>query len=148
MPLRPRTVFALVLLAAFVGCGASGPPRAPIQGAVTVAGQPLAAGRIVFVPVTPNEGPATTARIVNGKYELPHREGPVVGTNRVEVAADVNLGFALDDEQAFAKYGRRMPPNPIPPQYNQQSQLVVEVAEDTENTFNVAVPVTRQMVGR
>ncbi len=88
---------ALVMIVAVIGCGQTGPVRAPIQGKVTVGGQPLTAGRILFTPVAPNQGPAASARIEAGQYNLDAQEGPVVGPNRVEVEADLKLGFALDD---------------------------------------------------
>jgi hypothetical protein len=141
-------VIAATLLMTVLGCGNSGPARSPIHGSVTLAGQPLTAGRIVFVPVAPNEGPSTSARIIDGHYEFSRHEGPVVGKNRVEVEAELNLGFPLDDEAAYAKFGRRMPPNPIPPQFNRQSHLTCEVADATDNTFDVAIPAARQVVVR
>jgi hypothetical protein len=141
---------AIVVFAiAVAGCGSSGPVRAPIRGKVTVAGQPLAAGRILFTPVAPNRGPATSAVIKAGEYAIPEGEGPVVGSNRVEVEADLNLGFAIDDEAAFAKRGGKpLPPNPIPPQFNRDSQLVVEVKSGEENNYDVAVPQSAHAAAR
>jgi len=128
------------------GCSSEGDGRAPIAGEVSVGGQPLASGRILFVPIAPNEGPTASAAIVNGKYELDQANGPIVGGNRVEIEAD--LGVAIDDEAAVAKLGGRLPPQPIPPQYNRQSQLVFEVLEDQTNQYDIAVPGGRQTVGR
>jgi hypothetical protein len=146
----PRTfLYAILAIATTIGCGKSGPIRAPIQGKITVGGQPLAKGRILFTPVAPNQGPATSAMIAEGAYNIPQNEGPVVGKNRVEVEADLNLGFALDDEAAFAKRGGKpLPPNPIPPQFNRESQLVVEVKNGEENTYDVAVPATSHTAAR
>lgn len=141
---------ALVVVAvAVAGCGSSGPARAPIHGKVTVGGQPLAAGRILFTPVAPNQGPATSAVITAGEYTIPKNEGPVVGSNRVEIEADLNLGFAIDDEAAFAKRGGKpLPPNAIPPQFNRDSQLVVEVKAGEDNSYDVAVPQSRHAAAR
>ena len=137
----------LPLVAVFLaGCGGDAVGRAPIVGQVSIGGQPLANGRIVFVPIAPNEGPAASAAIVNGRYELDQADGPVVGPNRVEIEAD--LGVALDDEVAIAKLGGRLPPQPIPPQYNRQSTLVFEVLDDETNQYDIAVPGGRQTVGR
>lgn len=142
-------LLTFVAIAATMGCGQSGPIRAPIQGKITVGGQPLAKGRILFTPVAPNQGPATSAVIAEGAYSIPQNEGPVVGKNRVEVEADWNLGFALDDEAAFAKRGGKpLPPNPIPPQFNRESQLVVEVKRGEENTYDVTVPAARHTAAR
>ena len=136
-------------LAALVGCGDSGPARGAIQGKITVGGQPLAKGRILFTPIAPNQGPAASARIESGQYKLAATDGPVAGPNRVEVEADLNLGFAIDDEAAFAKRGGRpLPPNPIPPAFNSQSTLTADVQAGNENTYDVTIPATSQSARR
>ena len=139
-----NAITLLSITAAAAGCGNSGPTRAPIRGKVTVAGQPLAAGRILFTPISPNQGPATSAVVTAGEYEIPEEDGPVVGANRVEVEAELNLGFAIDDEAAFAKRGGKpLPPNPIPPRFNRESQLVVEVKAGEENSYDISIPQSR-----
>jgi hypothetical protein len=101
------------------------------------------------MPLAPNAGPATSAVVVAGQYRIPRSEGPVAGKNRVEVEADLNLGFALDNEAAYAKRGGKpLPPNPIPPEFNLQSQLVIDVKADTDNTYDVAVPKRRHAAVR
>ena len=137
---------AVLVFVGLVGCGENGPQRAPVAGKVTVGGKPLVAGRILFSPIAPNRGPATSARISEGEYKLSKGEGPAVGQNRVEVEADLNVGFALDDEAAFAKRGKALPPNSIPPTYNTQSTLSVEIKAGTENQYDVVIPATRQSV--
>jgi hypothetical protein len=128
------------------GCGTGdGLTRGPVKGRVTVGGQPLAKGRILFLPVAPSTGPTVSAAIVNGNYELPSREGPIVGPNRVEVEAELDLGFAIDDEAAFAKRGGRpLPPSPIPPSFNRNSTLVIEIKPHGENVLDVSVPAAAQ----
>lgn len=136
-----------LLVLPLLGCGNSGPPRAPIAGAVTVGGQPLARGRILFIPQAPTQGESTSGVIVNGKYELDENHGPLIGAHRVEVEAD--LGIALDDEEAIARLGNRpLPPQPIPPQFNRSSTLVVEVKAEGQNTYDIVVPSGWQTVGR
>ena len=76
-------------------------------------------------------------------------DGPVVGQNRVEVEGDLNLGFAIDDEAAFAKRGGRpLPPNPIPAAFNSQSTLTADVKSGETNTFDVAIPAASQSAAR
>ena len=134
----------LCLLAVVVGCS-SGPARSAVEGMVTFGGQPLPAGRIIFTPLAPNVGPTVTARITAGKYQVARSAGPVVGMNRVEVEADLNLGFALDDEEAFARRGATpLPSSPIPPEFGVNSQMSVEVMPRKTNKFDVAVPATVQ----
>lgn len=129
------------LTVAMVGCGNSGLQRAPIRGKITVSGQPLASGRILFTPVAPAEGPATSAVIVNGEYVIDRKEGPIVGTNRVEIEDSVAVDFALDDEAAYAQRAmtRSLPRSVVPPQYNRQSQLTVDVKSDAENAYDIDI---------
>ena len=135
---------AIIVLSS--GCGqGDGLTRGPIKGRVTVGGQPLAKGRILLLPVAPSTGPTVTAPIVNGEYQLTDREGPIAGPNRVEVEAEMDLGFAIDDEAAFARRGGRpLPPNPIPAAFNRDSNLVIEIKPDDENVLDVSIPATAQ----
>jgi hypothetical protein len=131
---------ALLVLSVLAGCSDGGPPRGSITGKVTVAGQPLKEGRILFKPQAPNHGPAVSAAVRDGAYSLDDSDGPVLGANRVEVEASPNLGFAIDDEAAFAKrQGAPLPANPIPSEFNSKSTLAVDVQEG-ENVFNVPIP--------
>lgn len=138
---NPIFLPAALLLAAFaVGCS-SGPARSAVEGSVTIGGQPLPAGRIIFTPVAPNQGPASSARITAGRYQVDRAAGPVVGKNRVEVEADLNLGFALDDEAAFAKRGSEpIPASPIPPDFNATAQLSVDIKPGETNKYDVPIP--------
>ena len=131
---------AAVCAAAIGGCGAHGPQRGAIAGKVTVGGRPLAAGRVLFLPQAPNKGPVASATIAAGEFNLDESEGPIVGLNRVEVEASPDLGFAIDDEAAFAKREPGpAPKNPIPPAYGSQSKNAVNVAAG-DNEYNIAIP--------
>jgi hypothetical protein len=133
-----------IALVCSAGCGGDGLARAPIKGQVTIGGQPLASGRILFMPVAPNKGPTVSAPIVAGEYTLSRKDGPVAGQNRVEVEANPDLGFAIDDEAAFARRGRPLPPNPVPLEFNRNSTLTVEVKPSEDNTYNVTIPAAAQ----
>ena len=120
------------------GCGHSGLPRGSVKGRVTVGGQPMASGRILFLPA---EGPAVSAVVANGEYQLPRSEGPIAGANRVEVEADKNLGFAIDDEAAFAERGGRpLPPNAVPPDFNRNSKLSIEIKSGEDHSLDITIP--------
>jgi hypothetical protein len=124
------------------GCGQSGPPRGAIKGRVTIGGQPLANGRILFLPA---QGPVVSAVIVNGDYQLSQSEGPIAGVNRVEVDAAMDLGFTIDDEAAFAQRGGRpLPPSPVPPEFNRNSKLSIDIRTGTGNALDVTIPGTMQ----
>ena len=142
-------IYCLGLLGMCVaaGCGASGPARSAVEGTVTVGGQPLPAGRVIFTPVGRNVGPAVTVRVNAGRYQTDKATGPVVGKNRVDVEADLDLGFALDDEEAFARRGAApIPPSPIPPEFNVTAQLNVEIKPGEVNTYDIPVPAYVQTV--
>ncbi|MCU0879510.1 MAG: hypothetical protein MUF06_17160 [Pirellulaceae bacterium] len=138
-------LIALLTPVAAAGCGGDGLNRGAVAGRVTLGGAPLAKGRILFVPVSPNSGPAASAIVVDGQYTLDRAAGPIVGQNRVEVEAELDLGFALDDEAAFAaRGGKPLPPNPIPPAFNKQSTLAVEIQAGETTNFDVAIPAAGQ----
>jgi hypothetical protein len=148
-----RIMFRTRLLLSFVGlvavaaagCGGDGLSRGAVAGRVTVGGAPLTKGRILFVPIAPNTGPAVSAVVVDGQYTLARDAGPIVGQNRVEVEAELDLGFAIDDEAAFAaRGGKPLPPNPVPAAFNKQSTLAVEIQEGETTNFDVAVPAAVQ----
>ena len=63
--------------------------RAAVDGTITVDGKPIGFGSITFLSDSAPNAPAVTARIRNGKYSLPLAEGPILGTNQVQVH---NLG--------------------------------------------------------
>jgi hypothetical protein len=139
VPRLSAACLCLSLGLALCGCG-DGLSRSTISGKVTVGGAPLKAGRILFIPVPPLQGPTASAAVIDGSYAIPVREGPVAGTHRVEVEAELPLGFPIDDEAAFARRGGGpLPPNPIPLEFNRQSQLTTTI-KPGKNTFDVTVP--------
>lgn len=136
--LRPTAIaFVLGLSCLAIGCGHSGPPRVAVRGKVQINNQPLKSGRIIFIPQEPTVGPAASAHIVDGVYEMNDVDGAVVGNNRVEIKADMELGFPLDDDLAYAQRGGApLPPNPVPARYNMRSELSAETSSDGPNEFD------------
>jgi hypothetical protein len=137
-----RAVLAALLTVLAAGCGAAEEPlsRVPVTGDVTLNGQPLKSGVILFVPDQATAGPAAMAVITDGKYELSETEGPIFGHHRVEIEATSFLDFELDDEQAYAAYatagGAPIANNPIPANYNRQSTLSAEVTSEDGHEFD------------
>lgn len=81
-------------------------------------------------------GPESAGVVRNGRFEIPAEEGPMIGTLRVEIRAEQDPGFPLDDPQAFAQQGvKALPPNRIPPKYNDHSELTVTTTADGPNEF-------------
>lgn len=133
------------LLAFFSGCSdAEGPERFPVSGSVKLDGNELASGVIRFIPTGGTQGPAASTAVQNGKYQFSDSDGPIAGAHRVEIEATEHLGFAIDDEAAFAKTVMQrgkggLPKNPIPEVYNRQSTLQANVTADgsLEHNFDL-----------
>lgn len=79
------TVGLLVGVAALVGCGQSGPPRAPVTGKVTANGQAVTGGSLTFAPITTEtnalSSPVVAAVKEDGSFEV--TGGAVAGKHRV-----------------------------------------------------------------
>lgn len=129
-------VFAL----SAVGCGgpAAAPPRQEVAGRVLVNNQPLGTGRLRLTPTKETKGPATSAAVQGGFFQIPAEHGVPAGTYRVEVE---EVGAVdLNDEENFAKYrGQKVPAQRIPPQFNQRSELLATVEADKPNMLNLYI---------
>uniref|UniRef100_A0A7C2JYU1 Carboxypeptidase regulatory-like domain-containing protein n=1 Tax=Schlesneria paludicola TaxID=360056 RepID=A0A7C2JYU1_9PLAN len=139
--LGPRASAGLLLLTALSGCGADGPERHAVDGAVQFNGRPMARGTIRFIPTAGTKGPAAVGTIADGFYEIPRDQGPVAGPHRVEIEGPIALPFEIDDEQAFAKAfqtlkGKPLPPQPVPAPFNRQSMLTADVLAGGQTKFD------------
>jgi hypothetical protein len=114
------------------GCGAESEPREAVSGQVTLNGQPLEQGSILFRPL--DRGPSASGEIKAGSYQLPKERGPGRGKCRVEILAYRDTGKTVRD-QLSGKTEAVLKPI-IPPCYNQQSTLSVEVGKDGKNQFD------------
>ncbi|MEM7557861.1 MAG: hypothetical protein AAF394_01935, partial [Planctomycetota bacterium] len=89
---RSFIVLACVLLA---GCGGTdGPPRAAVEGTVTLDGKPLATGMVRFVPKDGTPGQKVSVSIEAGKFSVSAEHGPAVGKHRVEIESSDTGGLA------------------------------------------------------
>lgn len=119
------TGFLLIL--GVCGCTLE-PRRAAIEGEVTLAsGKPLPTGVIRFIPIAGTTGPIAFAEISEGKYHLEAENGPVIGSNRIEITAmrksgekipipDGPPGFFQDGEEQY-----------LPARFNINSAITVEI---------------------
>lgn len=131
-----RFIGGLAVVAAMLaGCsdGAGGPPRQAVSGVVTLDGQPLGAGSIVFVPVGP-DGEPTGGEIKDGAFAIPLKNGPSPGAYSVSVYSRQATGKKLPDPNnpdATIEEGFEV----IPPRYNVKTELKADVAQGGDNRF-------------
>lgn len=129
------TAFFAVL--AIVGCSDDGLQRVAVGGTVTVDGEHLPKGAIVFVPTNGTVGPKAGGEIIDGRFEIAEANGPVVGDLRVEIVEKLEMDFELDDPDAFNEKAvdGQLPQSRIPPQYNANSNLVKTTTVEGPNEF-------------
>jgi len=127
-----RRCAALSLLAALIalpaGCGPSGPETYEVSGEVTFDGQPVADGEIVF-RAADGSAASWAGKIENGRYSLP----ATAGKKRVEITAFRQVKIDAPPESAEGDISG-IPY--IPPKYNSQSELAVEVTPEGPNEFD------------
>lgn len=114
-----RYVWSLGLSAALMlaGCGQGGPTRCEVVGKVTLDGQPVATGEVLFLPAD-GIGPSDACPIVNGEFK-----GQVTpGAKQVQVNSTKDTGKVAPD--GLPDYQ-----NIIPKQYNTESTLTAEIKQ-------------------
>ncbi len=94
---QPTLVLAAVLaslcVAMLFGCGkSSSHERAAVCGKVLLDGKDVSEGVIAFYPTGTSKGPAAGASIKDGRYKIAEQNGPVIGTNRVEIRIPKRTG--------------------------------------------------------
>jgi hypothetical protein len=120
-------LLGVVLLATLLpGCGSGKPtyPSARLEGKVTLDGNPIAEGRLQFVPQDLGKAPVTAAPIVEGRYLA---EAVPRGKLRVLLTASKKTG------KMVTEYSTPHPEviNLIPEKY--RAGIPIEVAGDNAN---------------
>ncbi len=118
-----RSVFACLMIA---GCGDAGPKTYPISGKVTLDGQPLKEGDIIFSLVDGSAGPGS-GKVVDGAYSF--QAPPGAGT----VAIRASRANAHGKKGAF---GEPLMEDYIPDKYNTQTTLKADVGAGDKNVFD------------
>lgn len=127
-PARIASLWGVAASALFLGGCDDGPPRFALSGQVSYDGVPVEAGNIGFVPMPADATTAAGAEIANGRYEIPRHEGPVAGTYRVVIYAERPAGEKIAAEEGGGAL--EVLEQYIPPQYNEASNLEVEIGGD------------------
>jgi hypothetical protein len=113
-----------VALLAILGCNEES--RTAVSGLVTLDGQPLSAGQIVFEPTS--AGRLGIAQVSKGVYTMPVTQGPTAGKYVVRITANRPSGRKTRtgggrDTKPFVDQQEQY----IPTKYNIQSELTTEV---------------------
>ena len=110
--------------------------RQRVTGTVQFDGAPLPVGTISMRPVA--KGPSAAGRIVNGEFELVTDKGPLPGKHRVEIESFRKTGrmVALVDTPSMKMSEQKQV---IPPQYNDRTELTIEVTGTGDNHFDFAL---------
>lgn len=129
---------ALVLIA---GCGRDGLNLAPVEGIVTLDGQPVADAGVVFSPIDPKQGPpASGATDEVGRFTLMtnNRGGAALGDHRVCISKADAFGIEIPAEEFdnpdFVRRGLKVfkTKHHLPPRYSdvETSNLSAKVVDD------------------
>lgn len=124
-------VFAAAMVATMTGCGRSDLPElAPVEGTVTLNGEPLAGVLVSFYP-TSGGRPGTGETDEEGHYELTYlygEEGTKVGQSRVEVTT-----IWPDGEPTPGEVDR------VPAKYQGTSSTLSFDVQPGDNVFDIAM---------
>ncbi len=126
---RVFAAFATGLLAVAVlpGCGGSDVDRVGVSGTVTLDGQPLESGAILFLPK--GEGPSAGTQIENGRFSIARSDGPSPGEYRAEIRSFRDTGEMIPDDD-FPGQLTEVRQQIIPARYNESSELEVTFSAD------------------
>lgn len=130
-------LIAPVFLTLGIGCE-NAAPRYRVSGTVRFNGKPLEQGVIMFVPSA--EGPTQASAIIsNGKYEIPKAQGLAVGKYKV-VLSSPDGSTPVDPNVPPGPSGNFASEDRIPPKFNTESTLEIEVTKNGDNKFDFSVP--------
>ncbi len=113
------------------GCGRGKLERAVVSGKVTYQGQPVAKGKIRFIPIKGTQTPMWGAFIRDGGYKASGKGGVPVGTHKVEIVAwrtksDV-VETANTPRSDLSLGGAPMGQQYLPEKYNTKTELEITI---------------------
>ena len=124
----------MILLVVLAGCESSdGRNRQAISGLITLDGEPLSDGAILFEPATTESGTAVGATIRRGRFAISREEGPVPGAYRVRIYGSAGVQVAPGKGQTDRT--RRPMVERLPEVYNTRTELRANVTAHGENRF-------------
>jgi hypothetical protein len=110
-----------------------------VTGTVTLQGQPLKDGAILFVPLD-KQGTQNGAPIVNGTYQVPRRSGLKPGKYLVQITSGDGKTPANDEAAAPGGSTNIVSFDVIPEEWNTRSKQQIEVQSKGANKFDFSIP--------
>ncbi|QDU89155.1 hypothetical protein Pla175_25420 [Pirellulimonas nuda] len=131
-------LLAVVLLAA-AGCG--GPTYCAFEGKVSVNGQPVPTGLIVFSPAAPSATQReAVAEIADGRYALPLAKKVAPGDYKVAITGERKTGKKFETDPGSGVFADEREQF-VPEKYNARSELTATLAPDMPPLdFDLAIP--------
>lgn len=139
---RLLTLCICVCAIALTSCSDPYAGREAVTGAITLEGQPLADGMILFDPVD-GQDTASGASIENGEYKVERSAGLKPGKYRVRITSADGKTPTNDEEAGGPGGSNIVSVDRIPPEYNEQSQQQVEIKAGGPNKFDFGIPKAR-----
>src|SRR5262245_6043145 len=129
------TASGLVVVALLLpGCGDGN--RGQVFGTVALDGQPVENGVITFLPTAGTTGPSTSVTIKDGRYEIGREQGPIIGTNRVEILVYRKTGKKIREMTGTGQIDEII--QAAPSTFNTESTLTREIkAGSNELNFDL-----------
>ncbi|MCC9605090.1 hypothetical protein LOC68_24705 [Blastopirellula sp. JC732] len=134
-------VLAAVACAALIGCG--GPKdtlnRQAVVGEVTLKGEPLDTGAILFEPQDSANGTNGGAVITAGRFEISKQRGLPPGVYVVRVSSPDSAPVVLAEGEAPGD-SSKVAKERVPKTWNVESEQTITVEAGGENKFELAIP--------
>ncbi|TWT90380.1 hypothetical protein Mal64_07690 [Pseudobythopirellula maris] len=136
---------ACVAMLFLAGCSSS--PQREIRGQVSLDGQPLESGEILFKPTAGSVGPTAGSSITDGEYSIPAVAQGVIAGNQYQVSITSMAGsgrMAPDPNEPTGQ--RELLENIVPERYNTDTELTITVSADkSENVFDFPLESTPEL---
>jgi hypothetical protein len=129
--MRGWIVFFLITAAS--GCG-DPLGRQPLIGAVTLKGEPLDQGSILFLPTSPEQS-SSGATIQQGTFQVPREKGLAPGVYKVVISSQEATGESILGKPSAGIPSRPVMRERIPASHGPQGNATVEVRSGAENRF-------------
>ena len=113
------------------GCGKKD-ERFEIRGQVTYQGEPIAEGKILFMPLDESR-PQAIANILDGEYATASPGGVFVGKYKVQVFGYRGTGKVQDLGELYGTHEQQL--QYVPAKFNRETELTLEISSE-ESDYN------------